>query len=461
MPGTAEYHNHHRELTRYIEHAGATHPPPHLSFISRNGRVHPAHQGMRIAGHPKSILVSMENATPAAAFQSSENHSDFILPSCGPIEQILLKVEAKFRYTDGDTTNNTCRLHPSFSMIDRVQIYLNNNASTADIVVDSDEMFLQYCFTDPPREKAENSSEYGFSDEVNGRIRDDDLAAAFTLAKDTDSSFTRTFALKTPLDMCRLATKHLRNDVRVRIYWSGTPPVTISNDNSGAAVNATATLIDAELIVQHSETDSGVDSDLNKLYNSPVGISWGTYATSRSEHVQASGATGSEVTETLPQHTSAGTFASLLFWTDTAASVGVAVGSGSQLRRLTAFPYNVVHTGLDDGSVEIEDNANKNVVRKESFKYHRQESYNHCGFPHGVRSDYTGFVFLPFCYSVNDALAHGIRSGSIAFDDNGRFKLKYNRATAHNSTSTQTLNKISYVYATIRVQNGILSYQRL
>jgi hypothetical protein len=55
-------------------------------------------------------------------------------------------------------------------MIDRVQIYLNNNASTADIVVDSDEMFLQYCFTDPPREKAENSSEYGYSDEVNGRI---------------------------------------------------------------------------------------------------------------------------------------------------------------------------------------------------------------------------------------------------------------------------------------------------
>jgi hypothetical protein len=346
-------------------------------------------------------------------------------------------------------------------MVDRVQIYLNNNASTADIVVDSDEMFLQYLFTDPPREKAENSSEYGFSDEVNGRIRDDDLAAAFTLAKDTDHSFTRTFALKTPLDMCRLATKHLRNDVRVRIYWSGTPPVTISNDNSGGAVNATATLIDAELIVQHSETDSGVDSDLNKLYNSPVGISWGCYATSRSEHVQSSGAVGSEVTETLPQHTSAGTFASLLYWTDTAASVGVAVGSGSQLRRLTAFPYNVVHTGLDDGSVELEDNANKNVVRKETFKYHRQESFNHCGFPHGVRSDYTGFVFLPFCYSVNDALAHGIRSGSIAYDDNGRFKLKYNRATAHNSTSTQTLNKLSYVYATIRGQTGILSYPRL
>jgi hypothetical protein len=39
--------------------------------------------------------------------------------------------------------------------------------------------------------------------------------------------------------------------------------------------------------------------------------------------------------------------------------------------------------------------------------------------------------------------------------------LKYNRATAHNSSSTQTLNMLSYVYATIRVQNGILSYQRL
>jgi hypothetical protein len=457
MPSTVDLVNGHREFRKWLEHAFPTNPPPHLSFVSSRGKVKPAHQAVSYHGTPKSVLVSQESATPSHAYQSSENFSDFLLPAVGPIEEILLRLSFRFRYSDSDSTNNTCRIKPSLpGFIDRLQIYLNNS-STADLVITAEDMMTNYIFTAGAKEKQENSETFGFDNDINGEVKSSDLSAAFTLAKDTDSAtFERTFALRTPLANCRIAPRHCRNDIKIRIYYATTAPVTVSNDDSSGSVDATATLVNSELVVQYSEVDQSTDESLRKLYASPNGITWNTWATTRSEHPMPSGATGTVHTETLPQHTSAGTFANLLYITDTASTVGLDVGG----RKMTSYPFNVVHADMDDGQNEIEDPNNRNLVRLDSIEFKRQHIYPQCNF-HGPRSGYTGLIWIPYAFDVHSAIGHGVRSGSIAYDDGGKFKLKITRSTGMHNKTTQTLNLVSYCYATIRCRGGMLSYERL
>jgi hypothetical protein len=461
MPGTVEHVNQHREAAKFFDIAGASHPPPHTSFVAANNKIRPAHQGVSINGHPRSILVTQEGAVPAGAFSSSENFSDYILPSVSAIEELLLRVKFSFQYTDSDATNNAARLHQSYAMIDRCEIHLTNS-STADLVITGEEMFLQYLFSIDQREKSIDSHEHGFDNDINGELKESDLVAEISdLAKATSKVVERTFALRTQLDQARLATKYLTNQVRIRIYWSAEPPVTIAKADNSSTVSATASLQQADLIVVHSEVDHETDVEIGKLYSSSQGVHYGCWATTKSEKTQASGTTGSEVQETLPQHVSAGNFALLVYWTDTASTQGFNVGSGGATEKMTNFPHNVLKgNNLADGSIELEDPNNKNIYRKETFAYHQVQSFKHTGFA-GERSGYDGFIWLPMSYSVQDALAHGARTGSLAFDDGGRTRLRYIRSTAHNNTATQTLHIMSWCYAELSIRNGIPTYQRL
>lgn len=440
----------HRDAAKILEHAGPTSAPVHGTFAVSNGKVKPIHQAESIFGHPRTIRVVQENATPTSAFSSSEQFSTFILPSTeGPIEQLLLEIDFKVRHGTGSAKH--VAVHPTYSLIDRIEVFLQNN-NTADEIVSGEAMAIRRLFTTPDGERRLDGHEYGYGNSETGQERDDDLPAAVSLNSATDKTYKRTIELKCCLSHARLATAFLRSDIKIKVYWSGTVPATFASGTTGTE----ATLIGCDMLVVESQFDSNTAAEMSRLYNSSQGVHYGTIATTESEHVQSSGASGSEVVETLNQHTSYAA-AALVYWRDTAV--------GASLTNLPStgykpFPFNVIHTGIDDTKVELEDENNRAVVQQQTALYQRVHPYMHCNFQ-GNRSDHLGFVWIPHSFDTQGAIALGQRTGGVAYSDAGKWKFKYQRGTAHNNVSTQTLVYTSFCYATLSVRDGTCHLERL
>jgi hypothetical protein len=449
MPAVIEKLYSHRDAVKILEHAAPTGPPPHAAFAVANGRVKPVHQTTQFMGHLRTIRVTQESATPTSAFASSEQFSVFVLPKVeGSLDEMLFEVSYTYKHTTG--SSKVTRQHPSYSLIDRVEVFLDGG-NTASEIISGETMALEWIFVDPVVDKEITSHEYGYTNEINGRVRSADLIAEATLASATSVSVKRTFPLRTCLSHARLSTAFIDNEIKIRVYWSGVAPVSVEN---GTGVSGT--LVDANLICTESMFDSDTSATIAKLYGSSAGVHIDTIARSESEHTQPSGATGSEQTETLNQHTSY-CAAAVVFWRD--SSIGLTVGSTANTMRV--FPHTVVHgSSLDNGTYLLEDEQNKQVIRRDTHAYHKAYGYNHCNFQ-GQRSGYTGFVWIPHSFDVQSALQHGARTGGLAYSDQGRWKFIYERSTAHNSSTTQTLVYTSFAYATLRVANGHATLTRL
>jgi hypothetical protein len=433
MPApTVEKTFEHRDAARILDMAGPSGPPPHASFAAVNGKIKAAHQSASFLGHTRSIRTTQESATPTEAFASSEQFSTFVLPKLeGSLEEVLLEVFYTYKHTTGST--KATRQHPSYSLIDRCEVFLDGS-NTASEIVSSDSMMLEYIFAENADDKVIRSHEYGFSNEINGRVRSGDLVAEANLATSTSVSVKRTFPLRTCLRHARLSTAFIANDIKIKIFWSGVPAVTVE-----AGTGVSSTLVDANLICIESQYDTDTSAQISKLYNSSQGVHYNTIARSESEHTQPSGATGSEQTTVLNQHTSY-CAAACVYWKD--SSIGLTVGSTTNSMKF--FPMNDVHgSGLDDGSLWIEDEANKQVVRKSDIAFHKTHTYGHCNFE-GQRSGFDGFIFIPHSFDVQGAIEHGNRSGGMAYSDAGRWKFIYERATAHNATTSQTLVYVTF-----------------
>jgi hypothetical protein len=445
----------HRDAGKILASAAATGPPIHASFAAVNGKIRPAHQASQTHGHPRTVRVIAESALPTQPFSSSEQHVLFQLPALeGALEDCILDVEFTVRHTTG--SNRKFRMHPAYSIIDRVEVFFEGN--TAEETVSGEAQMLEYIYSVPNEQKVATAHDIGFATDetgngranIDGRIRSDDLLDEVDLATGTDRTQKFRIPLKTCLSHSRICTAFLNQPVRIKVYFSGTLPCTFKSTATGTS----ATLSKCDLLCVESCFDSDTLASISKLYQSSTGVTVATIARSESEHVIPAGSAGTEQTTVLNQHTSycAGACA---YWIDSAKGLTV----DSDANAMKVFPFNGL-TVSNNAAYRIEDEMGKDILQKVDHEEQRNINFSHCNFPLAAIDYRDQYVFLPHSYDLQGSLEHGLRQGGLAYNADGRWKFVLNRGTSHN-VATLTFKYITFCYADLEIKNGRVKLHRL